>query len=115
MPLPSGRGGVDVDQAAVALDHDPAGDVEAEAGALADVLGREERLERARDDLRRHARSGVGDLDHDPVALGAGAHREGARAVHRVDGVVDQVGPDLVELAGVGLDRRAGRRTPGRR
>ena len=31
---------------------------------------------------------------------------EGARAIHRVDGVVDEVGPDLVELALVGLDER---------
>ena len=29
-------------------------------------------------------------------------------AVHRVDGVVDEVGPDLVELGGVGRMRRAG-------
>ena len=36
--------------APVALDHDAPGDVQAQAGALADLLGREERLERA---LRR--------------------------------------------------------------
>ena len=57
--------GVDLDLAAVPLHHDAPGDVEPEAGALADVLGREERLERARRDLRRHARAGVGDLDDD--------------------------------------------------
>ena len=35
---------------------------------------------------------------------------QGARAVHRVDGVVDEVGPDLVELAGVAPRSRARRR-----
>ena len=36
------------------------------------------------------------------------ADGQGAVAVHRVDGVVDQVGPHLVELAGVRRDRRHG-------
>ena len=53
--------------------------------------------------------AGVGDLDDDRVAVGAGADRQRALAVHGVDGVVDEVGPDLVELAGVGVDLRAGR------
>ena len=47
---------LDRDLAAVPLDDDATGDVEPEAGALADVLGREERLERVRLDLGGHAR-----------------------------------------------------------
>ena len=43
---------------------------EAEAGALAERLGREERLGRARGDLGAHAEAGVGDRDADIVAGG---------------------------------------------
>ena len=39
-------------------------------------------------------------------AVGAGRHPQRAVAGHRVDGVVDQVRPDLVELAGDRLDAR---------
>ena len=44
---------------------------EAETGALADRLGGEERLERALDDVGRHAAAGVGDAD---LHIIAGAH-----------------------------------------
>ena len=37
--------------------------------------------------------------------VGGRADGQGAGAVHGVDGVVDEVGPDLVELAGIGGDR----------
>ena len=99
------RPGVDGDRAPVALDHDAPGDVEAEAGALAHVLGGVEGLEGAARHLRRHSRAAVADLDDDAVAIQPGGQPQRARAVHGVDRVVDQVGPDPVELAGVGLDR----------
>src|SRR5439155_11796518 len=51
-----------------------------------------------------YAGAGVGDLDQDHVTVQAGAHGEGAGAGHRVQGVVDEVGPDLVQLGGVGGD-----------
>ena len=98
-----------LDVSAVALHHDPSRDVEAETGALADLLGREEGLERALGDLGRHARPGVGDLHDDAGVVGARAHGQHALPVHRVDGVVDEVGPHLVELADVRLDRRHAR------
>ena len=41
---------------------------QAEAGALADRLGREERIERLRDHIRRHAGAGVGDAERDILA-----------------------------------------------
>ena len=66
--------GVDGDLPRVALDDDPPGDVEAEAGAPADLLGREERLERAGRHLGGHPGAGIGDLDDDPPwASGSGA------------------------------------------
>src|SRR5208282_4397973 len=98
--------GVDGDRAAVALHDDAPCDVEAQAGAFADILGRVKGLERAGRHVRRHARAGVADLDDDVVPLGPGRQPERARAGHGVDGVVDKVGPHLVQLAGVCLDPR---------
>ena len=64
---------VDLDRPAVPLDDDPAGDVEPEAGALADVLGGEERLEDPAGHVLGDAGSGVADLDDHAVAVGPGA------------------------------------------
>ena len=72
--------GVDADRAAVPLDDDAPGDVQPEAGALADVLGREEGLERTGRHLRRHPPAGVGDLDDDEAFLGPGRQPQRARA-----------------------------------
>jgi hypothetical protein len=88
----------------VALHDDALCDIEAEAGALSRLLGRVEGLERAGRHLRRHARAGVADLDDDVALIGPGRHPERARAVHRVDGVVDEDGPYLIELARVDVD-----------
>src|SRR6266849_9350191 len=85
-------------------DHDPPADVQAEARSAADVLRREERLEDPRLDLRRDAWPIVGDLDQDADVLPGGADSQVSLAVHRVDGIVDEIGPDLVELAAVRVD-----------
>ena len=54
--------GVDIDEAAGLLD-DAVDRRQAEAGALADFLGREERLEDLVDDVGGNAGAGVGDVD----------------------------------------------------
>ena len=64
VPLP--ELGIRIDEAAGLLD-DAVDGREAEAGALADFLGREERLEDLVDDLRRNAGAGVGHLDQHVV------------------------------------------------
>src|SRR5690242_13025785 len=66
--------------AVVALLDDPTRDVQPEAGALADLLGREERLERPGRDVVGHAGPGVGELDDDVVAVGARRDPQRARA-----------------------------------
>ena len=88
----------------MALHDDALCDIEAEAGALARLLGRVEGLERAGRHLRWHAGAGVADLDDDVALIGPRRHPERSRAVHRVDGVVDEDGPYLIELARVGVD-----------
>src|SRR6266487_3719323 len=75
---------------------------EAEAGAFADGLGGVAGLEDVGADGVGDTWSGVADLDQSAVAVAAGPDRQGAVAVHGVDGVVDQVGPDLIQLARVG-------------
>ena len=92
---------------------------EAEAGALSDFLGGEERLENVRERLRGHAGAGVGHGEHD-VATGLGARMFAAvelvelaiacfdlqlaavgHGVARVDG---EVHDDLLDLALIGFD-----------
>jgi len=56
--------------------------------------------------LRRHPLAGVAELDDDVIPVSPRCDLERAHAVHRVNGVVDEVGPHLVELAGVCVDPR---------
>ena len=98
------RLGLHADLAPVPLDDDPPGDVEPETRALADLLGREERLEGVGRDLLGHARARCRRSRRRRGARRRTRRSQGAGAVHGVDGVVDEVRPDLVELAGVGVD-----------
>src|SRR4029453_4360937 len=60
--------GVDTNAAAGLLAH-RGSDCQAEAGAFADLLGREKRIEDLVLDLNRHARSIVADLKYDRAAI----------------------------------------------
>ena len=98
--------GLDLDRAAVALD-DAVDDRQAEAGALADVLGGEERVEDARQHLgagcrgRCRAISIVTPVASSRVAI---ADRRVVAADQRLGRVGQQVHEHLVELAGVAAD-----------
>lgn len=79
------------------------GDVEAKTGALADVLGG------VNASKARAATCGGIPGPVSPIATttwspSARVVTLSVRAVHRVDGVVDETGLYLVEFAGVGLD-----------
>src|SRR5262249_61837196 len=63
----------DAEVAAVALHDDPPADVQSEAGAPADGLGGEERLEDSAAARFGECRAGVVDLDQHAVAIAAGA------------------------------------------
>src|SRR3954466_5539398 len=78
------RSGLDGDLAVVALDHDAPGDVKAEAGALADILGRVEGLEGAGLHTGRHARAAVADVDDDVLGLDAGRDVQRSLPLHGV-------------------------------
>ncbi len=96
---------LDRDLAVVVLDE-PADDVEAEARTLPRRLGREERIEDPVADLGGNAGSVVGDPHDDRAGLAPGRDLDPARLGDGVERVVDQVPPDLVELAGEPADAR---------
>jgi hypothetical protein len=84
----------------VASDY-AAGDVQTKTGALSYFLGCEKGFEDVRMHLFGNAWAVVGDLHEQPAWLLGCAYPDAARSIHRVDGVVYQVRPNLVELAAV--------------
>ena len=102
------------------LTDDSVGGREAEAGPLTDVLGREERLEDARQRALRHAFAGVADGDPAVAAVcdrgmpwvesrrrePVDRERERAAVGHCIAGVEREIEQDLVDLGRVGDDRR---------
>ena len=96
-------------QTAAGLGRDAVYHAEAEPTALADLLGREEGLDRASEDLLGHAFAGIGDRDQHIIArrqirrrLAAadigGADRQPAASGHRVAGVDRQVQQHQLDL-----------------
>ncbi len=85
----------------------------AEAGALADRLGREERLEDLVEHIGGNAEPGISDIDPDELAgvrrLGlhdvARADRHRAAVGHGIAGIDDEIEQGGFELGDVGLDR----------
>ena len=88
----------DLDIAPVLL-HDSLNGVEAEPGAFADSFGGEERFEDVRLHVGRNSRAVIGDLHHNAIVLAIGSNSKLAFAAHGVNGVVDEVGPNLIQLA----------------
>src|SRR3954470_10988590 len=97
-------GRVDTDAASVALLDDAPGDVEPQTGV--GLLRGEEGVEGTAGHHWCHSRTAVGDLDEEVLVVPPDRHPQGPHTVHGVQGVVDDVRPDLVELPGVGLDHR---------
>ena len=96
---------LEVELAVVPLHHDVPGYRRPRPGPLSRRLGREEHVEQLREVLRWDARPVILDLDLDPVARTPRTDDQGALPGIASIGVVDEVGPHLVELARVGLDR----------
>src|SRR3546814_8068846 len=79
---------------AVVLD-DAEHDRQAQAGPLANRLGRVERLEDALPHLLAHAAAGVEDADRDAVVFGLRMQIDATLAFDRLAGIGDQVEEDL--------------------
>ena len=101
-----------VERALVAVHDDPVRGGQPESGAVAHVLGGEERVEHAVADLGGDPGAVVGDLDLGEVAEAARGDRDRPAVVERVDRVVEQIGPDLVQL-GAAHGQLGQRRDPG--
>src|SRR6266699_3167137 len=86
---------LDLDLTAVSV-HDTLRDVETEAAAMADRFGREKRIEDPMQDFRRNARTVVDDSHHDPSTVASSVHQNLAAGTGGVDGVVDEVRPNLI-------------------
>src|ERR1041385_485464 len=71
------------------------------------ALGGEERLEGALSDFRRHAGSGVANLEANLVVGDQRAKSERAPANHRVERVVDEIEQRFAQLTGDADDLRA--------
>ncbi len=83
--------------------HDALDGVEAEAGAFSNSFGGEKGLEDMRLDFFGDAGTVVADFYDHASVFAVGADAKLAFTVHRVDGVIDEVGPDLVEFAAKGI------------
>ena len=81
---------------------------ESKPSAGPDGLGREKRLEEMRLQIRRNAGAVIHDFNDKLVVFEAGANADFSRAVNRVNGVVDEIGPNLIEFAAVSHDGRHG-------
>ena len=77
-------------------------------GAGADGFGGEEWLEHVRLDVRGNAGTVIHDFNDQLIVLAAGADANFAGAMDRVDGVVNEIGPNLIEFAAVSHDARDG-------
>ena len=73
--VPAAQGAVDLQAAALVVDH-AVGDAQAQAGAVADALGGEERVEDVREHVAGDAAAIVGHLDDDLAVNRAGADRD---------------------------------------
>src|ERR1039457_2633700 len=97
--LRSSRRRLDLDLRVVVNDEPPH-DIETQAGTLPDRLGGEERFENTLADLGGNAPSVVDDADHDALPLAFRGHVDPAGIGNGIERVVDQIRPDLVDLAG---------------
>src|SRR5580698_8199859 len=78
--------------------YDPVYGVQAYSRAFADTLGGEERLKQVR--LHRVGNPGsvVDNLNQNKIELSGRSNNQFALAAHGVDGIVDDIRPDLVQL-----------------
>src|SRR5579883_924327 len=91
------------------LANDTLNGIEAKSGTLPNSLRSKERFEDVGPNLRRDSRAIVADLDHHATILPEGADAQLAFTLHGIDRVVDDVGPDLIQLASEGVNQQRNR------
>ncbi len=89
--------------------NDTLNDIESQSGSFANRLGGEERIEYAVFDVRGNSCSVINKLDENSVRLNASSDVEQFRLArwkvfHRMDRIVDEIGPNLVQCAAIRSD-----------
>src|SRR5207245_9840361 len=79
--------------------HNALNRVEAKPCSFPHSLRGEERFEDMRPYLGQNPRTVIGDLNHDAIVLAIGSNSKLAFTAHGVNGIVDDVGPNLIQLA----------------
>src|SRR6266478_6077463 len=79
--------------------HDPLHRVEAQSSSLPYSLGCEERFKDVCLNLGRNAWTVIANLHHDATVVLIGSYPKLAFSAHCIDGVIDDIGPYLIELA----------------
>src|ERR1700674_1602537 len=79
--------------------HDALNRVEAQPGSLAYSLGCEKWFKDVFLNLWRNAWTVVADLYHNATIVLIGSHSKLASSAHGIDGIIDDVSPDLIEFA----------------
>ena len=94
------------DHADLAADilNDSVDDIETQARAFTDPFGGEERVKDARFYVGRNTGSIVRDFDKHGIVFSPRADAERAAALHGVDSVIYEIGPDLIQFAANGHD-----------
>src|SRR5947209_1848364 len=100
--------GFKLDFAAVTVADNAVADDEAESGPFADCFRREKRLEHVCLHFRGNSGTVVYDFDHQLILFQSGADADFAAPIHGINGVVYEVGPDLIQFATVSHDARHG-------
>jgi hypothetical protein len=86
--------------------NDATGDIETQSRPFAYLFGREEGVENALMDLCRDPWSIITDLDTDSRPVMRGADGDRPRSLKRIQRIVQEIHPDLVELSTVGMQNR---------
>src|SRR5687767_12066004 len=100
------RFGLDQQLPAMAVGDNVMANVQSQPRSLPGSFGGEERLENAGLDFHGNSWSIVANLDDHALIFLIGSYFYFSLAVHRIDGIVDDVGPYLVELTGISFDAR---------
>src|SRR5438034_5976164 len=98
--------GFKFDFAAMTVSDDAVADDETQASAGADGFRGEKRLEHPSLHLRRNAGAIIHDFDDYLVVFQARADTDFAGAVYGDDGVINQIGPHLIEFAAISRNAR---------
>ena len=80
------------------LSDDRPHSVESETCSLPNALRSEKRIEDVGLDLRRNSRTVIADFNHGIAIFAENVEPEFSLTEHRFDGVLDKIGPDLIQF-----------------